>query len=235
MSALRPGVDRLVGVADHAQVPVRLRYLLGDGVLDHVGVLELVDHELGVPALIPLGHVRNVVKQLVDLQEQVVEVDGGALREEPFIDIVHPVDDLVVGVLLCQAEGLSVEQLALCARDGGQYRLGSERLGVHAGVFHGALDHGDLVRVVVDDEAPVQPDPVARAAQHGGAEGVKRGDGETLRVLAEQEPKAVAHLARRLVGERHGGDTGRIDAAVADEVGDAVSDDSESCRCPAPR
>jgi len=42
------------------------------------------------------------------------------------------------------------------------------------------------------------------------------------RALAQQMQRAFAHLARRLVRERHGQDLPRLDPQVADQIGDAV-------------
>ncbi len=45
-------------------------------------------------------------------------------------------------------------------------------------------------------------------------------------VAAKQAPDALAHLAGGLVGEGDGEDAPRGDAALADQVGDAVRDDA---------
>ena len=74
-----PGVDGLVGVAHDADVQVVARHLPGDGVLRHIRVLELVNHEVDIAFLILLRHVGHALEELVGLEEQVVEVQGGAL------------------------------------------------------------------------------------------------------------------------------------------------------------
>ena len=90
-----PGVDRLVGVADDAQVAVKLADLPGDGVLGDVGVLELVDHEVHVTLLVAPCDLRHVAEQGVDLNQQVVEVQRRVGVEHLLVPLIAAVDDLV--------------------------------------------------------------------------------------------------------------------------------------------
>ena len=71
-----PGVDGLVRVAYDADVQVVSRKLPCDGVLRHIGVLKLVNHEVDIAFLIFLRHIGHALEELVGLQQQVVEIDG---------------------------------------------------------------------------------------------------------------------------------------------------------------
>ena len=82
------GVDRLVGVADHAQLG-RLRarrargadQLADQDVLGVVGVLVLVDEHVPEPAAVVLGDVREGLQQVHRRHDQVVEVERVGLAQ----------------------------------------------------------------------------------------------------------------------------------------------------------
>ena len=78
-----PLVDRLVGVADDAQVAVHADQLLDQQVLRPVGVLVLVDHREAEAPRVALAHRRHAVEQLDRLEQQVVEVERRWRRPGP--------------------------------------------------------------------------------------------------------------------------------------------------------
>ena len=91
-----PGVDRLVGVADDADVGVgRRRQQAGEHVLGDVGVLELVDQDVLVALAVALAHLRVVAQQLDRLHEDVVEVEGAVLGQQRLVALVAARDDLL--------------------------------------------------------------------------------------------------------------------------------------------
>src|SRR5262249_35235076 len=65
------------------------------------------------------------------------------------------------------------------------------------------LDQLHLIVVVEDLEAPGQPDVLAEPPEQPGTAGVERADPHRVGALAQQLAEALAHLPRRLVGERH--------------------------------
>ena len=69
-------VDRLVAVADDADVAVRLAEQEDELVLDRVGVLVLVDEHVLEALLVVLEHVGVALEELDGVAEQVVEVHG---------------------------------------------------------------------------------------------------------------------------------------------------------------
>jgi hypothetical protein len=71
-----------------------------------------------------------------------------------------------------------------------------------------------LIVVVVDQEVAGQADRLAPAPQEAGAGRVERTDPHPLRHRATQRHQALAHLARRLVGEGDRQDLPRRDPAV---------------------
>ena len=76
-----PGVDGLVVVADDHEVSELGGQQVGDGVLDVVGVLVLVDADLEEAVLVALEDARVLGEQLVGLDQQVVKVHGVGLGQ----------------------------------------------------------------------------------------------------------------------------------------------------------
>ena len=79
-----PRVDRLVVVADAAQVVMALRQRPQPQVLGDVGVLVLVDQNVAELALVLAGDLRMLAEQGQDVQQQVAEV-GGVERAQPLL------------------------------------------------------------------------------------------------------------------------------------------------------
>ena len=64
-----------------------------DAVLHEVGILVLVDHHESVPVIELSAELGVFVQQLLDVQQQVVEVDGVGLEQEFLVAGVDPGDD----------------------------------------------------------------------------------------------------------------------------------------------
>ncbi len=90
-----PGVDGLVGVAHHADIPVAAGELAGQHVLGDVGILELVDVDVQVALGVLVENVAVVAKQLDGLHQEVIEIDGVVPLQCLLIALVHPRDDLL--------------------------------------------------------------------------------------------------------------------------------------------
>ena len=77
-----PAIDRLVFVAHHADVAVRLGEQAHQLVLAAVGVLVFVDHDVAQPAVPGLARGLVVLQQAHGFEQQVVEIErvGGAQR-----------------------------------------------------------------------------------------------------------------------------------------------------------
>ena len=84
-----PAVDRLVVVADAAQVPARLRQQPEPQVLDDVGVLVLVDQDVAEAPLEGGQHVRILAEEPQRLEQKVAEVDRVQGLEPRLIGLVE--------------------------------------------------------------------------------------------------------------------------------------------------
>ena len=70
-----PAVNRLIVVAHHAQVAMPGGQRLDDAVLAAVGVLVLVDQQVGEAAGFGPANVGETLEQLFGAQQQIVEID----------------------------------------------------------------------------------------------------------------------------------------------------------------
>jgi hypothetical protein len=94
----------------------------------------------------------------------------------------------------------------------------------------GLLHHRDLIGRVVDHEVARQPDLRRLTPQQPRTQGVERREPHPARLVANERLDPLAHLLRRLVGERDREHLVRLRVAVADEVGDAIRDDARLAR-----
>src|SRR3990170_2046819 len=101
-----------------------------------------------------------------------------------------------------------------------------EALRVLPELLEARLDEAYLVLVVVDGERRAVAEALGLAAKHPAARGVEGEDPDRPRRGAEHPLEALPHLPRRLVRERDREDLVRLDAARADQVGDAVGEDA---------
>ena len=111
------GVDRLIRVADGAEVPVLGREQLQQPVLRVVRVLVLVDEDVAerlAPALQRLGEALEHVDGQV---QQVVEVDRVRGEEPALVQLVDVGDGLVVERRDALAELVGADEVVLLARD----------------------------------------------------------------------------------------------------------------------
>ena len=71
-----PAIDRLVVVADTANVLVSLGQQSQPQILSNIGVLILIDQHVFEPALILLQHIGVHLENMQNLEQQIAEVDG---------------------------------------------------------------------------------------------------------------------------------------------------------------
>ena len=106
------------------------RKLLGDGVLRHIRILELVNHEVDIAFLILLRHIGHALEELVCLQQQVVEIDRRALAQQVLVALVGTDDDLVPVASGAVRQTFRTQKFALRARYAGQDGARREPLGI---------------------------------------------------------------------------------------------------------
>jgi hypothetical protein len=219
------GVDRLVGVADHAEVVAAAEPGVEQQLLQRVDVLVLVDHEVAVLLpdlrrhLLVLGH--HGRGQLQDG----LEVDEVALAPDPLVGLVDAAEllgrDRWRAVVLrggrhvvLRADLRDLGPLHL-GGDVAQLRaLGGEPQAAARLTQDGQLGLDDRRRRAADHARPEE----GELAQRRGVERAGLHPGRAERA------QALAQLSRRARGERHSQDALRVDHAAAHRVRDAVGD-----------
>ena len=218
-----PRIDRLVVVADAAQVPVRLRQEAQPQVLGHVGVLVLVDQDVAEPALVSREDLGVVLKQREGVQKQVAEI-GGVHGLQAFLVVAiqgqHPA---TAGVRAFRVGDLVRRQAAvLPALDDAEHGAGRQALLVDAVGLDELLDQPELVVLVEDGEIGRQPDGLGVGAQDARPQGMEGAHPPALHRPRQDGGDPVPHLARRPVGKRHRQHLAGPGQAADQDVGEAA-------------
>ncbi len=201
-----PAVDRLIVVADAAEIPRSLREQAQPEILRDVGVLILVHQHVAETVLVLRQHVRLFLKQPDVFQQQIAEIDG-VQRLQP--RLIGGVEFLAASIgehrAVTRGNFIGREAAVLPAVDDpGQHPRGPA-LVVDVGGTQNLLHQPDLVVGVQNGEIGFQPDQLRMPPQNFRAdrmEGAK--PRHPLHRLADHGADALLHLARRAVGEGHG-------------------------------
>ena len=218
-------VDRLVAVADDAQVPVFLGKHHHQVVLDGVGVLVLVDQDVLEPTAVFVEHVGVAAEESHRIAEQVVEVHCPCPLQPRLVLEEHLADPLLEGaggpVRVCGRP----QTLVLGRRDRGVDRAGREPLGVQVQVAHDVAGEAYGVALVVDAEPGREAYAFGIPSQDPHTRRVERRHPHPLGYGADQVGHTLLHLGGRLVREGDGQDSEGRHAPLGDQVGDAPGED----------
>ena len=201
-----PAVDRLVVVADAADVGAALGEQAQPQILGHVGVLVLVDQQV-LEALVILGE--DVVvggEQGQAVEQQIAEIGGVEGLEPRLVGGVN-LQQLAAGEIARVPRIYLVggQPLVLPALDDGVQEPRRPALGIDILGLEDLLDQADLVVLIEDREIGFKPDQLGMTAQHTGGDGMKRAQDQAFGGAgADQRLDPPAHLAGRLVGEGDG-------------------------------
>ena len=222
-----PFVDRLVRIADDADVLVLGGQLADDPVLGAVGVLVLVDQDVAPEPAVVGERLGNLFEELHGLQQQVVEVHR-ARRAQPLLVSAEDEGELFLPRPARLALGvLDAEHVVLPVADAlGDRARGRGALG-HLELLQALLHQAPAVVLVVDDEMGRQPDVATVLAQDAHAHRVECGDHRRPDPGRQQERlDPSGHLLGGLVGERDRQEVPRREGLPAREPGDPVRDDA---------
>ena len=218
-----PAVDRLVVVADAADVAPPLGEQPQPQILGDVGVLVLVDQHVAEAPVIVGEHVGVLAQDPQRLEQQVAEI-GGVQHLQPLLigGVELPAAAVGEGARVALRHVLRRQPAVLPGVDPAGELAGRPALLVDAVGLDDLLHQADLVVGVEDGEVGFQPGQLGVAAQDLRADRVE--GAEPLHALddaADQVADAVLHLARRLVGEGDGEDLPRPRPAGGEKMGDA--------------
>ncbi len=167
------GVDRLIVVADDAEVAVVPGDELEPPILRAVGVLVLVDEDVPEGVLVAFADLGEQRQQVDATEQQVVEVHRVHGVDPPLVEIVDVGRGLLEERPDLLAVSLGVDQPILRIGDLALQRARREALGVDVERLDALLDQPHRVGVVVDREAARVTELVTVGPQHPGASRVE--------------------------------------------------------------
>ena len=217
-----PAVDRLVVVADAAEVRRSLRDQTQPLVLDDVGILVFVDENVAKAPLVIGEHIRVFAEQPERLEQQVTEIDRVELLQSLLIGRIEPHAHAGEGVALIGAHFVRRQPLVLPIVDHRGELAARPAVLVEPLCLDHLLHQPELIVDVEDREAALETDQFGMPAQDLDADRVEGAEPRhSLNRTADERTDALLHFARRLVGEGDREDLGRIRLACREYMGDA--------------
>ena len=198
-----PAVDRLIVIAnDHhfAGIPGQQA---DPGVLDVVGILEFVHQDVGKAFTVVLQDMRFVQPQLVGAQQQLGEIYQTGAIARFLIGLV----DVLPGLLDRVTEALNMmrtQPFVFLTVDVPHRLTRRPLLLIEIHRLDQAFQQTELVFAVEDLEILRQVSVHMVRAQQAVRQAVEGANPHAALAGAHQLGDTVAHLRRRLVGERHG-------------------------------
>ena len=215
-----PAVDRLIVIADHADILARLRYQPQPEILHGIGVLIFVHHDIFEAALIALQHILVRLQNHQIVQQQIAEIAGVERFQPILIGAVHHLA-LAIGkglILACIEIGRGQALVLPAIEQRGEAARGPA-LFVQIGLADQLFQQAQLIVGIDDGEVRFQPDQFGMAAQHLGADGVKGAEPRhALHRIADHAAHPLTHFPRRLVGEGDRQDLARPGQAAVDDM-----------------
>ena len=217
-----PAVDRLVVVADAAQVAVALRQQPQPQILREIGVLVLVDQQIAEALLVMPEDLGVLAEQRQIVQQQIAEI-GRVYGRETLLIIAIECDGAPVGPVSGVARRNLVGHQAaiLPALDNAEQGPRRPAPLVDIRRRDDLFQQTELVVGVENREARREADRLGVAAQDARGERVKRAEPDAVGGAADHRLEPLAHLARRLVGEGDGQHLAGIGAAARQNVREA--------------
>jgi hypothetical protein len=228
----RPRHQALRVIPDHHQVATLLGQQLEPAVLGVVGVLVLVDEHVTKAGGVLVAHLLEQLEHVDCAHQQIVEVHRVHAVHLALVHPVHVRHRLLEERADHVPVGVGVAQLVLGVGDLAVDRVRREALGIDPKLVQAALDQPPRVGLIVDREPARVPELVGVGTEHPGAGGVEGHHPHRADPPAHQQLSAIAHLPRRLVGERDRQDLVRLGRVGGDQIGDPVREDP---RLPRPR
>ena len=225
-----PAVDRLVVIAHDHKVLVLRGKQVRDLVLDVVRVLVLVHADVAEALLVLLEHLRTGAQQLERSHQKVVEVHG-VRRAKASLELEVHLRGLLLGRRVRLAHELLRPHHGVFRRaDLRENHVERELLLLDAQSLHDVAHQAARIVIVIDGELPGVAQKVRILAEHAHAHGVERAHPHAARAVRQQRLQALAHLGRRLVGERDGEHAPRAHVQIRHDVRDAVGEHARLAR-----
>ena len=211
-------VDRLVGIADHAEVRARGRQDLDQGVLESVNILILVDRDPAEALPVPLREVRPRPQQRQGFQEKVVEIEQISFPQGRLIG-GDPAGKLRRGILLSPpaADLPHLLQKPLRPRGSESEEIADDLRPLHRGGHPETGGEAGRFRLLPEDCQP---------------QAVEGRDERLFRVSGQQRGQPLLQLRRGPAAEGDGEAPLGSDPKLGDQIGETVG---QSARLSRPR
>ena len=216
-----PTVDGLVVVAHRAHQPLGAREQSEPGVLDGVGILELVDEKVREAPAVVREDVVAVAQQLVGAQEQLGKIDDSVAPAHLFVGPVDR-DETFHFPVAAPLDVTRAQALVLARVDEALDASRRPALLVEVEIAQHAANAAQLIFAVEDLKARGQAGFFRVGAQQAIGETVKGAHPHAPGRAAEHVLDAGAHLACRLVGEGDDVDAPLCRLAGREQPGDAM-------------
>ena len=200
-----PAIDRLVVVADAAEVAPALGQEAQPQILRDIAVLILVHQDVAELLLILGQHLRLLGEERQIVQQQIAEIAGVQIAQALLILAVEPERD-PVGIIRLLRRGHLVrgEAAVLPALDGREQGARRPFLVVQILGDDELLQQAELIVGIEDGEIGREADHLGMAAQQPGGQRMEGAEPPALHRPADEGRDPVLHLAGRLVGEGDG-------------------------------
>ena len=216
-----PSVDRLILVADHAQISRSRGERLDDQILHAIGVLVLVDQQMRRAPLPLLEDFGKALEQNPGLQLQIAEVHRVHRAHPLLVEPVNLRDRGLASRLSAREHLFGRDRFVLGLLDSRARKFERRRVG-QRGVVEHAANRGQRITFVENRKIAIVAERVTFLAQDSRARRMKRADPRQRRVVADQSRDPLAHLGGGLVGERDREHLERRRLALGQDVGDTV-------------
>ena len=211
------GIDRLVIVADGKHAGVRAGKQGKPGILQLVGVLELVHQNMRKPCPIMLTQGFVAAEQLVAAQQQLGKIHHAFA---PALGVVGGVKFSQLGVEgIMGLQRLGTQTLVFMAVDERLHLARWKFLVRHLQGFHQPLDRRQLVLHVEDGKRLRQAGIAPVGAQKTVGQAVKGANPHAARIDRQHDRQAGVHFPGGLVGKGHRQNIGRHGALPGNQPG----------------
>ena len=200
-----PAIDRLVVVADAADVLVTLSKQAQPEILGDVGVLIFIDQDVFEPALVLLKNILMRLENCHHMQKKIAEIDSVQLFQAGLVLVVQLGAAMVIMARIRGRHLVRRQGAVLPVVDERGEHAGGPTLVIDIGGGNQLFQQADLIVGIKDGEVGLEADKFRVAAQQLDADCVEGAKPRhAFDRLAEHLADPVPHLARCLVGEGHG-------------------------------
>src|SRR5262249_48240182 len=158
-----PAIDRLIGVADDAEIGIIDRQTTNDCILGKIGVLIFIDQDKAVTRIQVGTQLGIVLKSERGKEKQIVEIDRIRVPQAPLVERINAGYGLSEKVHGLAAVPFRCLQLVLGPADSRFNSLGRKADVVNVRRFQGLFDQANPVLLVVDRKVPVDVDAIGIA------------------------------------------------------------------------